>query len=336
MKTMWLFRSNLRITEYYHEFKDINVFKKNCHDFYLLQGIWYLENTELTKFVVWRLKPKDKHQPDIVMKVNGKPFKQLFVDSFDEVLKYNAPDIAFFRGGFPEYDKLVSENPDFFKTTLYLGASKRVTPKYGGKYTYILVENDNELKIPSSIPFYKTANPLIFNKTDYRKVFDIVWICNNSQMRMKGQEYFIKQIAKSKFLQGLKILHIGNEPEKLEKLIKKYGVNNILISGYKSRPHINIFLNSGKIGLLTSDEGDGCPRLITEILCTSTILVSRKRTRMLSYYSKNCFQYEDDKLEDTLKYVIYNYDKISKENMKKNNYEMKEICEKNLSLWLLK
>ena len=58
IKSMWLFRSNLRPLEYYHQFKSLEEFNEDCHDFYLMQGMWYLENGYLDEFVVWRLAPR--------------------------------------------------------------------------------------------------------------------------------------------------------------------------------------------------------------------------------------------------------------------------------------
>ncbi len=337
MKFFWLFRTNLLSLEYYHSYKDINIFKKNCHDFYLLQGIWYLENTELEEFVVWRLKPKDsKIHENIKMKVNGKLFKQLFVDSFEDVIKYKAPDVALFRGGFKEYDKLILKYSSYFKNTktLYLGASKRVTPQYGGNYDLILVEDENELNIPNSIPFYKTANSYIFNNLNKEKIFDICWICNNTQMKMKGQEFFIKQISQSNYLKSLNILHVGNKSEKLKKLMKKYNVVNIKLVGYKTRKEVNNCINSSKICLLTSDKNDGCPRVITEILCTSIPLVCRELTRMLDYYRHECISFYDKKIEKKINFALKNYKELTEKNFKNfKNFSFDEICKKNLYKW---
>jgi len=333
MKTFWLFRSNLRIIEYYHQYRDIETFKKQCHDFYLLQGIWFLENTDIEEFVVWRLKPK-KPIKNIVMKVNGKLFKQIFVDNFDEVVKYEPPLIAFFRGGFEEYDNLIKKYSKFFKNsrTLYLGASKRITPQYGGKYDLILVEDELELKkIKNSIPFYKTANENIFNVIKGReKIIDIIWICNNTQFKIKGQEYFINKLRKSDYLRSLSILHVGNEPDKLSKLLNKYNIKNIHLAGYLNRHQINVLLNSSKLALITSDKTDGCPRLITEILCTDAVLICRSKTRMLDYYRKAAVIFDDGEIENKVKFALKN---LKKYKNKKNNYDIDNICKLNLLGW---
>ncbi len=337
MKTFWLFRTNLLPLEYYHSYKDIDTFKKNCHDFYLLQGVWYLENTELEEFIVWRLKPKNSEiHKNIEMIVNGKHFKQLFVNSFNKVTKYQPPDIAFFRGGFKEYDELILKNSQFFKNTktFYLGASKRVTPQYGGKYDSILVEDENELNIPNSIPFYKTANPHIFKNTNEERMFDICWICNNSQIRMKGQEFFVQQITKSNYLKSLNILHVGNKPEKLKELMKKYNVVNIKTLGYKKREEVNECINSAKICLLTSDRNDGCPRVITEILCTGIPLVCRNFTRMLDYYRDECISFDDKKIEKKINFALKNYRDLTEKNINNlKKFSFDEICKKNLYNW---
>ena len=44
MRSFWLFRSDIKALEYYHEYKDLQTFKSKCHDYYLLLPLWLLEN----------------------------------------------------------------------------------------------------------------------------------------------------------------------------------------------------------------------------------------------------------------------------------------------------
>ena len=89
MKSMWMFRTNLRNLEYYHNFQTFEEFKNGCHDFYLMMGLYYLENDYIDEFVVWRLKPKDgSHKKVQSWKLpKNKRFIQHFVDSFDEIFR---------------------------------------------------------------------------------------------------------------------------------------------------------------------------------------------------------------------------------------------------------
>ena len=76
MKVMWLFRSNIRELEYYHQFTSLEEFKEKCHDFYILQGICYLENDYLDEFIVWRLSPNFPYIGNSFVLPNGKKFSQ--------------------------------------------------------------------------------------------------------------------------------------------------------------------------------------------------------------------------------------------------------------------
>ena len=74
MKSLYIFRTNLKNLEYYHKFKDLEIFKNECHDFYLLMGIFFLENNKFDEVIIWRL--SDQNIPDIIFNVNGKNFIQ--------------------------------------------------------------------------------------------------------------------------------------------------------------------------------------------------------------------------------------------------------------------
>ena len=56
MKKFWLFRSDIRDLEYYHEYKTLKTFENNCHDFYLMMGIEFLKMGEFDDFTftMWK------------------------------------------------------------------------------------------------------------------------------------------------------------------------------------------------------------------------------------------------------------------------------------------
>ena len=120
MKRFWLFRSNLKNLEYYNKYTTLDEFVEKCHDFYLLQGLWFLENDDFDEVRIIRIVKKPKKQ--VMFDVNGKKFIQDFVTDFNKVFKRPKPDVTFFRGGFPEYDKLTKKDPKFFGMKLYLGS----------------------------------------------------------------------------------------------------------------------------------------------------------------------------------------------------------------------
>lgn len=338
MRRFYLFRSDLRILEKYHQYKTSDDFKKFCWDYYLLQGIYFLENNYFDEVIIWRLQPK-KHQQDIIFNINGKQFIQRWVDDFKEVFKYPKPLISFFRGGFKSYCKITKLNPKFFGVKLYLGASKRFIPEYGGIYDKILVESEKELKtIPDSIPFYKTANPNIFKPLVLKKKYNICWPNNFTQINYKGQEFFISIIRSCPYLKSLKIVHVGNKPEIGMKICKKYNVKNIEFKGHVDRFELNKILNQSKFGLVTSNLNDGCPRISTEILMSGTPLIIREHTKLLKYYKqKGVVEFNDKNIIKRIRFSMKHYSKFSNEVLEsvKEKLSFSEVCEKNIDLWLL-
>ena len=335
MKSFYMFRSNIKNLEYYHEYKDLETFEKKCHDFYLLQGLWILKNTDIDEVVIWRLTKKPKK--DIPFEVDHNIFIQRWVNNFDEVFKDRKPFISFFRGGFKEYADIVNKNPNHFKTSLYLGASKRFFPAYGDKYDIILLEDESDFKPNFNCqPFYKTCNPNIFFPMDLHKNIDILWSHNLSQIRHKGAEFFVREISKSKFLKSLKIVHTGNKSKVLKKLCNKYNVTNIRSIGWVERPVLNQLLNKSKFALNTSNRVDGCPRISTEILCSGTPLLIRDKTRLLDYYKKKgVIEFNDNNVEKKIKGAFKEYDKHEKDILKvvNNELSMDNICRMNWNLW---
>jgi len=339
MKRMFLFRSNLRILEKYHTIKDVETFEKECHDFYLLMGINFLRKNYIDEFIVWRLKPKNSNIKDIYFEINNRKFIQKFVNSFKECFQYPKPFITLWRGGFKEYDDLTRNNYKFFSNlSLYLGAGKRVLPQYGGKYDFILVEDEKDLNNNySCLPFFKTANSKIFKNLDLDKKYDICWPCNFSQIKYKGQEFFISIISKSLFLKSLKIIHIGNKPKDGMKLCNKYNVKNINFMDWVDKKNLNKFMNESKFGINLSNIQDGCPRVSTEILSAGIPLLLRDTTRLLKYYKNdNVIIFNDNNIELVIKEAFDNYH-LYYNNIKQNDkISMDLICKKNFEIWLEK
>lgn len=335
MKSFWLFRSNLRNLEDYHQYGNLQDFEKNCWDYYLIMGLWIIRNTDIEEIVVWRLSksPKD----DIIFELpNKKLFIQRFVKNFDKSLKYKSPVISFWRGGFPEYDNTIQKKLNHFGTKLYLGASKRKYPSSKGLYNKILVEADEDLK-KNYIPFYKIGLPKIFFPIEnLEKKYDVCWPNNFTQLKFKGQEYFIEKISKSKFLKTLKIVHVGNEQDVGKRLCRKYKVDNIEFIGRKNRHELNECLNHSKFGLVTSNLNDGCPRISTEILATGCPLLIRDKTRLLNYYKlKSVRIFDDNNLETVFMKSFQKYDDLRQKNLEylKNEFNFDNICQMNFNLW---
>jgi hypothetical protein len=340
MKSFWLFRSNLRQFESYHKYRTLKEFEENCWDFYLIQGLWFLRNNYFDEVIIWRLKPKGKEPFTITFDVNGKKFKQMFVEDFSECMKLPKPYVTFWRGGFQEYDNLTKTYYNFFKPrSLYCGTGKRITPQYGGKYDMILMEDERDFnKKFNCIPFYKTACPTIFYKYGSKQWYDICFPANFMQKTYKGQEFFIREISKSNFLKSLNIINIGNKPKVGENICKKYGVKNIEFGGLKTRSEVNQIFNESKFGIVCSNRTDGCPRVISEIMSTGTPIIIRDMTRVLKYYKgSGTIPFKDNEIVTKIKGAFKNYDVFK--TLAINNLDrisMNSICNKNYYLWTKK
>ena len=335
MRRFWLFRSNLKSLEYYHQYTNLSQFIKNCHDYYLLFPLWLLQKGYYDEVTIWRL--SDRIKSPIVFDVDGKKFYQRWDVDFTHTMQYPQPDISFFRGGFKEYDTATRIAPKKFGKKIYLGAGQRINAQWGGKYDIFLMEDDLDLKMnKGTIPFYKTASPFIFFPMNLDKTWDICWPCNFTQIKYKGQEFFIKKIAESRKLQKLKIVHCGNGPEVGRKLCMKYGVKNIDFVGQKNREELNNILNCSKFGLNLSNRHDGCPRVSTEILMSGTPLIVHENTRLLSYYKTLGVIEVNDKditkkiISGLKQYEIYKDQVIKAIN---HNLSFDNINQKNIDLW---
>lgn len=334
MRRFYLFRTDLKNLESYHSITNLETFKKECWDFYLLMGLNFLENNYFDEVIIWRLFDTDKK--DIVFDINGKKFIQKWVKDFRDVFKYSPCDVSFFRGGFPEYCQITNSNEKFFGLKLYLSAGKRLRPQYGGIYDKILIEDEKDGSDNNCIPFYKTTNPNIFKPLNLKKDYDLCIISNFTQLKYKGTDIIISQIPRFPFYQNLKICHVGNNPEVGKTLCKKYEVKNIDFLGKKTRFEVNEILNRSKFGIVASNREDGCPRVITETLCSGTPLFLKTETRLLNYY-KSYGVVPFDNQGNLFRAMTIGYDKYNeiKESLQKNldRLSINKICKMNIDLW---
>lgn len=336
MKTFWLFRTNLKTEEYYHQYTDLESFEKNCHDFYMLFPLWLLRNTDFHQVIVWRLTDNPR-RPDIVFNVDGKLYFQKWITGLEQTFFFPSPTISFWRGGFQEYDKVTKNNPVKYGLKLYLAAGRRITPQYGGKYDVILMEDERDIRSINHLPFYKTASMNIFypNGKEEKKI-DILFPANFAQAKYKGQEDFIRCISENSFLRRLKIVHCGNNSEVGKKLCDQYGVKNIEFLGNINRPEMNTLLHQSFFGLNFSNTLDGCPRTSTEILMSGTPLIIHERTRLLKYYKKRGVVTLNEKtFVEKIKEALHNYTtlEIEARNLYSNELSMNSVMKKNLDLW---
>lgn len=337
MRSFWLFRTNLKPLEYYHKYTDLQQFEYRCHDYYLLLPLWLVQNNYYDEVIIWRLTKKKR--PDIVFDIDGRRFVQRWVQELSECTKYPSPDISFFRGGFPEYDRITKANPMHYGKKLYLGAGRRITPQYGGKYDVILAEDERDIQNISKqykcVPFFKTASDKIFHPLKLDAVYDICWPANFAQIRYKGQEDFIRLIAKYK-LHDLKIVSCGNKWKVGKQLCDKYGVNNITFMGEIDRVHINKLLNMSCFGLNMSNQVDGCPRVSTEVLMSGTPLIIRDSVRLLKYYKQNgVVEINEKNFKKKIFSAFANYEQHKKDLLRAIDTDLsfEKNNKKNIDVW---
>lgn len=336
MRRFYLFRSNLKILEYYHKYTNLTEFINNCHDYYLLWPLWLLKNNFMDEVIIWRL--TDKPKADITFDVDGKLFIQKWVKSFNEIVNYPAPEFSLFRGGFNLYDELVMKHKDRLGTTLYLGTGKRIYPQYGGKYDVYLQEDEKDFKENKNcLPFYKTASPSIFHPIPKSEIkYDICWPCNWTQNTYKGQNFFMNIVGHCPKMKQLKIIHCGNKPEMGVRMAKKYNVTNIKFVGSVDRPTLNKYLNQSKFGLVLSNRKDGCPRIITEILGAGTPLILRDITRVLPLYKNTgVITVNDNNIIPKITKSLPKWKRIrlKLEDALNKELSFNQICKKNIDIW---
>jgi hypothetical protein len=336
MRSFWLYRSNLNILEYYHNIKELKQFKNKCHDYYLLFPLWLLENDYYDEVIIWRL--STKKLKDIVFNINGKKYIQRWVRSFNETLNYPSPEISFFRGGFKEYDILTQKNPKHLGKKIYLGAGKRIFSQWNGIYDIYLIEDERDfVSNRNCVYFYKTASPKIFNPIEnIEKKYDICWPCNFTQIKYKGQEFFISLISKHPFLQKLKIIHCGNKSDIGKQLCKEYNISNIEFAGSVTRKELNKILNKSKFGLNVSNLNDGCPRVSTEILMSGTPLIIRNKTRLLNDFKQHgVVIINEHNILNQIIYAFKKYNQLKNEvlNIIKKEISFDNINKKNIERW---
>jgi glycosyltransferase involved in cell wall biosynthesis len=299
--------------------------------------LWLVQNDYFDEAVIWRL--SDKKIPDVVFDIDGRKFIQRWVKSFSQCIKYPSPNMSFFRGGFSEYDQITKSNPLHYGKKFYLGAGRRVTPQYGGKYDVILAEDERDIKTiqrhHKCQPFFKTASDKIFRPLNLPKKYDICWPANFAQIRHKGQEDFIQLIAKYN-LSDLKIVSCGNHPKIGKQLCDKYGVKNITFLGEVNRSRLNEILNLSAFGLNMSNQVDGCPRVSTEILMSGTPLIVRDTVRLLNYYKKmGVIEINESNFVNKILNAFKNYDRYRKEIREaiQGDLSFETNNKKNIDIW---
>jgi glycosyltransferase involved in cell wall biosynthesis len=204
-------------------------------------------------------------------------YKEGFVEKwFPEFPANNyKPDFIFSRGGFKEYIPVIQANPNAFK--IYYGAiyKDRFNPKANGDDTdYDLIMADSRIQYDaikrSGYKPFKLLKPCaenIFKELHSDKTYDIVFIANAKQKKIKGHKWFFETMKQRNY----KILQIGNLDADI---VKWCDGLNIDFRGWVPRKEIPEIACKAKVGVCCST-GDSCPRIIPEMQAMGIPVVIR-------------------------------------------------------------
>ena len=259
-------------------------------------------------------------------------FIERWYDQYPTDIYY--PDLIFSRGGFKEYIPVMKSNPDAYK--IYYGAiyKDRLNPSTVGdetKYDMILAdsyEQFNDLKDDGYEPikFLKPACENIFKPFDISKKYDVVFIANAKQKKIKGHEWFFNQMKDT----GWRILQIGNTDKKLVKLAKKLKLD-IKFTGWVPRKDIPLLACTAKVGVCCS-VGDSCPRVIPEMLAMGLPIVVKRSDKLFIWgdyfkYKGSKDVYNEVQFNETIKLFLNDYKSLNSFGFYVNKFSIDSTAE---------
>ena len=202
--------------------------------------------------------------------------------NFSEAGRSNTkfPDIIFARGGFKQYDKILSNYPGAFK--IYYGAGTRIVPQPDmfKDFDMFLTDSPHQVDMVQSWVYNnsikahvmvlpKPAAPMFKPMPEVEKDFDVCFPAND--FKFKGHGEMFQALSGS----GLKVLNIGVDSLKQKREAAKYNVN-IKFAGWHRREKVVELINMCRVGLvMTHKHRDSAPRVIPELLaCDLPVVVT--------------------------------------------------------------
>jgi glycosyltransferase involved in cell wall biosynthesis len=242
------------------------------------------------------------------------------------------PDFIFSRGGFKEYIPVMDRNPNAYK--MYYGAiyKERFNPKANGDYNeYDLVLTDSEMQYDkikaSGYKPFKLLKPCaenIFKKHDAEKKYDILFMANAKQKKIKGHKWFYDVMRG----QNYKILQIGNVD--VETMEWGHGLD-IDYTGWIPRKDIPEIACRAKVGVCCST-GDSCPRVIPEMQAMGIPVVIRNSPGLhlwdnLMGYDSCCVMSEEFGFLKAIDLFIENYKHIDSRLFYERNLSLDKVSD---------
>ena len=223
------------------------------------------------------------------------------------------PDLIICRGGFDYYDFFVERYPKAKK--VYYGAGKRYfySPNSCVKnYDLFLVDSKRQLDFIRShnknVSLFIKPAALLFKSYKVEKKYDICFMANASQAKIKRHSLMIETFSNSKY----KILNLGNKDNSLIKLAKKLNTN-VIWNGWSLRKNLPPKISECKVGLCCSNNIDSNPRILPEMLaCDIPIIVTDNVNFWREKYinEKTGIVTSEHDILSAVKFILDNYDQF--------------------------
>jgi glycosyltransferase involved in cell wall biosynthesis len=226
----------------------------------------------------------------------------------------------------------MDRNPNAYK--MYYGAiyKERFNPKANGDYNeYDLVLTDSEMQYDkikaSGYKPFKLLKPCaenIFKKHDAEKKYDILFMANAKQKKIKGHKWFYDVMRG----QNYKILQIGNVD--VETMEWGHGLD-IDYTGWIPRKDIPEIACRAKVGVCCST-GDSCPRVIPEMQAMGIPVVIRNSPGLhlwdnLMGYDSCCVMSEEFGFLKAIDLFIENYKHIDSRLFYERNLSLDKVSD---------
>lgn len=193
--------------------------------------------------------------------------------SFKQYTPAFEPDVIISRGGFPYYDDFIKRFPNAKK--VYYGAGRRFWPTTEfTDYDLFLVDDPRQRKViqdkGKKVDMLLKPAATMFQPHEVEKEYDVCFMANAAQRRIKRHDLLIKAVANSR----LKVLNLGNTHPELIDMAKRLNAD-ITWGGWSLRKHLPEQISKCWVGVCASGSDiDSCPRVIPEYLACGLPVVT--------------------------------------------------------------
>lgn len=193
-------------------------------------------------------------------------FKVRWIKDFRKCIVGFNPDVVWARGGFKEYHPILKACSQ--SKRVYYGAGQRYLPPSGFS-NYDLILQDTTTQAAVCLVKYKCrvetwlkpAADNIIKPIDCEKEYDVCYIANGTQAKIKGIKWVYNTVP-----YGLKVLHLGNK--------SKYKPPHNVTCRRVLRHEIGEWINKCRVGIIPYSSIDSNPRALVEMLaCRIPVII---------------------------------------------------------------